>query len=62
MKRTYEIMETPYKYTEGKKWYSEEEVRTMFKELENYVGNSRFKISNESFRLFYEKIKDILGD
>jgi hypothetical protein len=44
------------------KWYSEEEVKEKFKQLKNYVGNSRFKISNESLQLFYEKVKELFGD
>lgn len=41
------------------KWYSEEEINQKTKSLKNFIGNSRFEISNKSLKELYDKIKEL---
>jgi hypothetical protein len=44
---------------ESKDWIEVKEVLSKLKDLKNFVGNSRFKISNESLQEFYNKVEEI---
>jgi len=43
----------------NKVWFSEEEVYDKITQLKYFVGNMRFKMSNESLTKFYDKIKEL---
>jgi hypothetical protein len=57
MKTTEQICDNTDKVS--KDWIEVKEVFKKLKDLKNFVGNMRFKISNESLQSFYNKVEQI---